>query len=133
MNSQLICCDHIEFNKEKACHMLGRVINRIELSTRPKVIDLDIFIKLSGIDPDKSYELELQLKDSDKKIRAYTEKFIVYNRRQPEQVPGVDSSSKMKAIITKPGNYTVELWVDGVNTASYPVYIYDQGNISAKQ
>jgi hypothetical protein len=125
MNSQLLCCDSIEFNKEESCHILGRVINRLDISTMPKVIEFYVFIKLFNIEPAKTYEVELQLKDSAKRRFAHTEKVILYNRRIPEQVQGVDFSTPMKAVITKSGNYTIELIVDEKITASYPIYICD--------
>lgn len=125
MISQLLCCDNIKFDKEASCHILGHVINRLDISTMPKVIELYVLIKLFDIEPDKTYEVELQLKDNVKRRFAHTEKVILYNRRMPEQVQGVDFSTSMKAVITKCGNYTIELIVDGIKTATYPIYICD--------
>ncbi|UNT56879.1 DUF6941 family protein [Lysinibacillus capsici] len=123
MNSQLLCCDNIEFNKQESYHVLGRVINRLDISTMPKVIEFYVLIKLFDIEPNKTYEVELQLKDSEERLFSYTEKIILYNRRMPEQVQGVDFSTPMKAVITKCGNYNVELFIDGKIATSYPIYV----------
>ncbi|WFA84602.1 MULTISPECIES: hypothetical protein [Paenibacillus] len=128
MRGNLICCKNLDFNKDRLCHTLGEVINRIEISTRPKVLEIYVLIKLSGIEIDKSYEVEVQFRNEDRTVVGYTDKFILYNRRGNKQVPGVDSSIKMKVVITNTGNFTMDLMIDGEDIDSYPIYIFDQGD-----
>lgn len=127
MNTTLVVCDRITFNPSEKCHHLGKLINEIEALTLPAIIELHILVRLINIELHKVYELELQFLDDQKNIKGLSEKTVFYNRRSEDRIPGVDANFIIKGLVAKSTNYWVRLYVNGLSSYDYPIYVTEGG------
>lgn len=123
MEAQILLCDHIDMNMEHKYHTLGKVLNAIEVETLPAIYKAAVFVKLFNIPIDDEIAGRIIVYDSEMEYSCYTGMISLRNYRGEDQVPGVDFNQDIRMVISVPGIYSVEFYVNDSKVASYPLTV----------
>lgn len=120
MQASLLVCDYGEYLEDEKRYKLGNVINFIEIPTTPYIVNLFVFIKLSYISPTEQYKIYVELYNENKQLVFKSGLALIYNRRNSDNIPGVDTSLFINNSIYTKGIHTFKLYVDDEIVAQYP-------------
>ncbi len=120
MEAQLIICKKVNFNK---IHSIEDVLNHINVSVFPCIVNIEVFIRLSEISSIETTDLSLLVIDNEKNILNNSPTFAVRNYRDSDQIPGVDLDMKVQLVLLKSGNITFELYLNQEKVAKYPLTV----------
>ncbi|QDS34162.1 hypothetical protein [Brevibacillus brevis] len=121
MEAQLLMLDNVhmvQMDDGTKALQLGRVLNTLTVETLPFVSKLSFFVKLQNIQSDEMINIGINVYDEEDLV-AYTGKMHVYNQRQKDQVPGVDTWADLSITMTRAGYYKAILFIEDKATAMY--------------
>ncbi|PUA34933.1 hypothetical protein C8Z91_34260 [Paenibacillus elgii] len=121
MNSSILVCDDIQYNKQEDFFTLGKIINSIEVPTLPYVHIFKVFIKLNYMHEFEDIDVKLVLTDNENQLISISNPIVAHNSRPEGYVPGISMFLTMTGIVCKKGNIHLHLVVNNEKINSYPI------------
>lgn len=120
--ASLLLAESIKYDSYEKKHTIYNILNYIECDAFPLVYEFNIYIKLWFFNNKDRVNLLIVIIDDTKRSRFFTEEEFV-NKRDSDFNKGIDTSFTFKAVLTKPGNYFVHLYEEGILLYQYPIHV----------
>lgn len=120
MKAQIIVCEKTSFDKS---HSIKNVLNHVTVDVFPCILNVEVFIKLSGISSIETTDLALIVIDDENNNLNNSPSYAVRNYRDSDQIPGVDLDMKVQMVLLKSGIIEFDLYLNQEKAASYPLTV----------
>lgn len=123
MEAHLVACESIAFDAENKRFSLGNVLNVLYAPTYPCIVAFDLFLKIWNVERDRDVSAHLVATDDSDHVVSFTDKLMLRNCREEDQVPGVDTFVRLSLTLSVPGIVRVTLFLDDQPYAAYPLTV----------
>jgi hypothetical protein len=121
MQVQLVVCDKIKIEENR--HILGKVINSINIPVFPYIIKFSLLIKITNIPIGKDVLTELKVVNGLGQQISSPSTHVHRNYRNLKQIPGVDQNFDFTLLVEHEENIFLECYIDGEKKNYYPINI----------
>lgn len=124
MRGQILVAKEVIFNEDSKNYSVKNIINRYNIVTLPTICFFNVFVKINDIPSDEPVEVLILVNDNKGLRVGSSEKILIRNPRDKNEIPGIDICIALSLLLLKEGNYFFTLFVDGYNQYTYPLKIF---------